>query len=615
MILEQIHKSSDIKCLNIQQTRQLCAELRSFLIDSVSHTGGHLASNLGAVELTVAIHRVFDTDVDRLVFDVGHQCYIHKMLTGRWEEFSTLRQWGGISGFPKPKESSSDAFLAGHASNSVSVALGMARARTLQNKDYKVLALIGDGALTGGLAYEGLNDAGASGEPLIVILNDNGMSIDCNVGAISKHLAKLRIKPGYYRLKKIYHKALRGSAAGQAVYRFNHRIKTAMKKNLFPSSSLFEDMGFTYLGPVDGHDVEQMVTALEWARDLACPVLLHVQTKKGKGYLPAEQHPNYYHSVKPFDRQKGIESPGDEQDFSYMFGQSLCLLAQKDPRICAITAAMEDGTGLREFAGRFPERFFDVGIAEGHAASMAAGMAQQGMRPVFAVYSTFLQRSYDMLIHDIALSGAPVVLAVDRAGLVGADGETHQGIFDVAYLTQLPGMKVLSPANYQELRGMLEYALQQNGPVAVRYPRGKEGEYRLPWDRSGAQVLRSGRDITLVGYGALVENLLQAAKFLEKKNISAEVVKLHCIAPLETEVLRASLTRTGRLLVAEDCIENGCIGQQILAWAAQNHISLNMAVLKNLGAHFPSHGQVSQLQQQYGLDGKGLAQAVAEEWK
>ena len=475
MLLEQIHDPSDVRKLNDEQARLLCRELRTFLLEQVSRTGGHLASNLGVVELTVAIHRVFDTSQDRLVFDVGHQCYVHKALTGRRELFGTLRQLGGLSGFPKPWESPHDAFIAGHASNSVSVALGMARARTLLHQHYQVLALIGDGALGGGLSFEGLNDAGASHEPMIVILNDNGMSIDPNVGGMSRHLSRLRSKPGYYAFKKRYRQVLESSQTGQKLYSVSHDVKTALKKSLLPGSTLFENMGFTYMGPVDGHDVVQLTRMLREAKDLRCPVLLHVHTVKGQGYGPAEADPGRFHGIGPFDVRTGSGKPA-APSFSSVFGETLTRLAGEDRRICALTAAMVDGTGLTKFSKTYPSRFFDVGIAEGHAVATAAGMAKQGLVPVLAVYSSFLQRGYDMLLHDVALSGLHVVLGVDRAGLVGADGETHHGCFDVMYLSQVPGMKVFCPASFAELRTMLRRAVQEEtGPVAVRYPRGGGG--------------------------------------------------------------------------------------------------------------------------------------------
>ena len=407
-MLESIHSPSDVKRLNSAQTRQLCDELRAFLVRSVAKTGGHLASNLGVVELTVAIHRVFDTSRDRLVFDVGHQCYVHKIITGRRERMDTLRQFGGLSGFPKPYESVHDAFVAGHASNSVSVALGMAKARTMRHEDYDVIALIGDGALGGGLSFEGLNNAGASGEPMIVILNDNGMSIAPNVGAVSRHLSRLRTKPGYYEFKKRYRQLLGNGPVGGKLYRISHDVKTALKKTLLPGSSMFESMGFSYMGPVDGHDVEALTQSLQWAREQRCPVLLHVRTVKGKGYPPAEERPADYHGVSPFDSATGKPLRTARMDFSHVFGQELTALAGEDGRVCAITAAMQEGTGLTEFARKYPDRLFDVGIAEGHAVSMAGGMAKQGLVPVFAVYSSFLQRGYDQLLQDVALDGLHV---------------------------------------------------------------------------------------------------------------------------------------------------------------------------------------------------------------
>ena len=409
--------------LTDQEGEVLCAQLRHELVEDVSRTGGHLASNLGAVELTVALHRVFDTSVDRLVFDVGHQCYPHKMITGRREAMSTLRQYGGIAGFPKPGESVHDAFIAGHASNSVAVALGMARGRTVLGEDYKVVALLGDGALTGGLAYEGLSNAGKCGQQLLVILNDNGMSITPNVGGVADHLARQRLKPQYLTFKKHYRRIMNATAPGRVIYRVTHQVKQALKQSLLPCS-MFEDMGFRYLGPVDGHNLPFLTKILRYAKDMDEPVLLHVKTVKGKGFLPAEENPDAFHGIAPFDPITGKLKKNPSDNFSAVFGRTLTRLAGQDKRLCAITAAMTGGTGLEEFSRIFPERFFDVGIAEGCAASMAAGMAKQGVIPVFAVYSTFLQRAYDMLLHDAAIDNLHVVLGVDRVGLVGDDGET-----------------------------------------------------------------------------------------------------------------------------------------------------------------------------------------------
>jgi len=613
LILERIASPADVKQLSREELEPLCGELRRFLVESVSRTGGHLASNLGAVELTVALHRIYDTGRDRLVFDVGHQCYIHKALTGRRELFGTLRQLEGLSGFPKPGESVHDAFVAGHASNSVSVALGMARGRTLLGEDYAVAALIGDGALTGGLAYEGLNDAGASGEPLVVILNDNGMSIDPNVGGVATHLGRLRLRPGYYRFKKGYHALLERLPGGRRLYQFNHRIKDSLKRAIYPCS-MFEDMGFTYLGPVDGHNVEQLCTTLAWARELNAPVLLHVRTVKGKGYSPAERQPERSHGVAPFDPALGPDC-APKTDFSYVFGHELVELAGHDKRICAVTAAMAEGTGLQEFAAAWPKRFFDVGIAEGHAVAMAAGMAKQGLRPVFAVYSSFLQRGFDMLLHDVALQGLHVVLAVDRSGLVGADGPTHHGCQDVGYLTQIPGMTVLCPSCFGELRAMLRAALALEGPVAVRYPRGGEDRQYADWDGAPAARLREGEDVTLVSYGTLTGELLDAAEFLAAQGVEAEVVKLHRIAPLDPALVLASVRRTGRLLVLEDCVENGSIGQQLAAALAQAGIAPRLLLLRNLKNAFAPQGTVPQLRRLLGLDAEAVTAAVMARWK
>lgn len=613
MILENIHSPADVKALRKDQLPQLCQELRSFLIESVSQTGGHLAANLGAVELTVAIHRVFDTASDRLVFDVGHQCYVHKALTGRQELFATLRQFGGLSGFPKPYESGHDAFIAGHASNSVSVALGMARARTLQKKDYSVLALIGDGALTGGLAYEGLNDAGASHEPLIVILNDNGMSINPNVGAMPGHLARLRSKPAYYHFKKWYRGLFGKHPEQNCIYRFNHKIKSSLKKTLWPGSTLFEDMGFTYLGPIDGHDLPRLCDVLQWAKELNSPVVVHVNTVKGKGYPFAEQNPSKFHGVSPFDPETGLVKKPSGESFSSVFGKALADCAARDSRVCAVTAAMADGTGLSVFAKEFPERFFDVAIAEGHGVSMSAGLASQGMIPVFAVYSTFLQRGYDELIHDVSLEHLHVVLAVDRAGLVGADGETHHGCFDVLFLSEIPGFTVLCPASFAELRSMLRQAVfELDGPVAVRYPRGGEGVFQADTSDKPIVSLRQGSDVTLVSYGILVNHLLEAAELLAADGIQAEVVKLNRVSPLEHDVVCDALGNRKRLLVLEDSFGAGCVGQRLAAILAEHGMAPEKLILKNLGKTYAPEGSVSQLEHSRGLDTAGVAAAVRE---
>ncbi|MDE6108383.1 MAG: 1-deoxy-D-xylulose-5-phosphate synthase, partial [Oscillospiraceae bacterium] len=511
-----------------------------------------------------------------------------------------------------PGESVCDSFVAGHASNAVSVAVGMARARTLLGKDYKVIALLGDGALSGGLAYEGLSDAGDSGEPLMVILNDNGMSITQSVGGVAEHLARQRLKPQYLSFKKGYRKVMQSFSLGRVLYRVTHRVKTAIKETLLPCS-LFEDMGFTYLGPVDGHDVKGLTKLMKYAKDLEGPVLLHVRTVKGKGYAPAEAEPDRFHGVGPFEPRTGEALSAGGMNFSTAFGESLCALAEKDPRICAVTAAMQPGTGLTDFAHRFPERFFDVGIAEGHAVTMCAGMAKQGMVPVFAVYSTFLQRSYDMLIHDVALQNLHVVFCVDRAGLVGEDGETHHGVFDVAFLDTIPGMTVLCPANYRELEQMLDVAIHQiKGPVAIRYPRGGEGAYQAPWDGEDATLLRSGADVTLTGYGTQVNALLEAAELLEKDHISAEVIKLNCVTPLPTDLLFRSVEKTQNLWFCEEVMASNCVGNRVAARLGEAGIRTREIVLRNLGDKVPPQGTVTQLRQMYGLDAESIAHEIKE---
>lgn len=606
-ILERINSSNDIKKLPEEELEPLCQELRDYMISSISRTGGHLASNLGAVELTVALHRVYDTSRDRVVFDVGHQSYVHKIITGRRDSFCTLRQHGGLSGFPKPYESDDDAFIAGHASNSVSVALGMARARTLSHADYDVAAIIGDGALSGGLAYEGLANAAASGEPLVVILNDNNMSINENVGGTAHLLESLRVRPGYISFKRWYRDVF---TKLPGLYKFNHAIKEWLKKRLLPGN-VFSGMGMYYLGPVDGHDIGKLETVIRWARELRKPVLVHVVTKKGKGYKYAEEHPEKFHGVGRFDIETGeLHDSGD--CFSAKMGESLSRLADKDGRIIGITAAMSSGTGMDVFSAAHPDRFFDVGIAEGHAVSMAGGMAKQGMVPVFAVYSSFLQRGYDMLIHDVALQNLHVVFCVDRAGLVGSDGETHHGVFDVSYLSSVPDMTVLCPASYAELETMLRAAIYDiNGSVAIRYPRGGEGKYTA-CNTAPETLLREGRDVTLVCYGIMTNEVLDAAERLAAEGISAEVIKLSMIKPPDFDLVMRSLRKTGKLLISEDVCEAGCVGSRILEEAAINEIHVRAAKLLNLGEGIVPHGTVAELLRDFGLDADGIVSAAME---
>ncbi len=616
-ILDRIQDANDIKKLSLDELYELASEIREFLINNVSKTGGHLASNLGVVELTLALHKVFDTEKDRLVFDVGHQCYVHKMLTGRKGGFADLRKFGGMSGFLRPSESVHDACVSGHASNSVSVALGMARARTLQGENYSVISVIGDGALTGGLAYEGLCDAGHSKEPLIVILNDNEMSITKNVGAITEYLSRLRLKPSYLRFRDRYRRFMKKTRVGVAIDNIIHRIKDVIK-NLCIPSLMFEDMGFTYLGPADGHDIKYMTYLLELARDLARPVVIHLTTVKGKGYPYAEERPWDFHGVSKFDIETG-DSLSDKkaQSFSSAFGEEMCKLAEENTSVCAITAAMTSGVGLSAFAKQFPERFFDVAIAEGHAVAMAAGLAAQGMTPVFAVYSTFLQRAYDMLIHDVAISNQHIVLAVDRAGLVGEDGETHHGVFDVAYLSDVPNMTILAPSSLGELRAMLRYAVEaKEGAYAVRYPRGSEGRYNEnSFGRGeGSVCLKEGKDITVVTYGNMLSNVLGAAETAEKNGISCEIIKLNLINPLNCDNIFKSVEKTGKVLVVEDVIRSGSVFEKLSAKLSAKGVSCKAYEL-NIGSGFVQNGELSKLYELLGLDSCGIYKKIAEACK
>ena len=604
-ILNKVNSSNDIKRLNKNELPQLCAELREFIIENVSKTGGHLASNLGTVELTVALHRVYDSAVDRIVFDVGHQSYAHKIITGRRDAFGTLRCYGGLSGFPKPYEADDDAFIAGHASNSVSVALGMARARTIKGENYSVCAVIGDGALTGGLAYEGLANVGGSSEPIVIILNDNGMIINGNVGGMAKLLSKERVKPGYINFKRWYRQAVSGM---DGIYNASHKLKEALKKSILPSN-MFDSMGIYYLGPVDGHDVDQLETVIRWAKEMNTPVLVHVISKKGKGCAYAEEHPDKYHGVGRFDPVTG-KMPEAKPCFSSVFGNKLTQLAETNHNIVAITAAMCAGTGLTGFSERFPDRFFDVGIAEEHAVSMAAGMAKQGLLPVVAIYSGFLQRAYDMLIHDVSLQDLHVVFCVDRAGLVGNDGETHHGAFDISYLRSVPHMQVLCPANFAELEAMLDEAVNRmSGPVAIRYPRGGGGRY-TDCHTEGCTHLRSGNDITIAAYGTDINIALNTADILADKGIHADVYKLSRLNSGYYADIIDSMRETGRFLMSEQVCQTGCIADEILAYAERAGVKIECAYTPNLGSGIVVQGTVPELIRHCGLDENSLAKAA-----
>ena len=611
-ILQNIHGHEDLVRLTDAQRTGLCREIREYLVSSVAKTGGHLASNLGAVELTVAVETVFNTMHDRLVFDVGHQSYVHKLLTGRQADFSHLRQYGGISGFPKPHESDADSFVAGHASSSVSIALGMARARTLLGGNYNVVALLGDGAATGGMVFEGLNDAAESKEPMVVILNDNEMSIDKNVGGVSRHLSRLRTKKQYLGMKRVYRRILSRIPGGNGIYRVTKKIKDRLKRLVLPST-IFENMGLAYLGPVDGHDLPALIDILNTARDMKYPVVVHVYTQKGRGYGPAEQEPSRFHGIGRFDPETGNNLAASKASFSDSFGETLVRLADKDKRVCAITAAMPGGTGLLEFKQKFPERLFDVGIAEEHAVSMVGGLAKQGMIPVAAIYSTFLQRGYDQIMQDIALLKLHVVLAVDRAGLVGEDGATHHGVFDVGFLRQIPGMKILCPASLEEQKQMLSWAVECcGGPVAVRYPRGGDKAYTgCDWDPDSNVIShRQGRDVTILTYGTLLENAMNAAEILSGSGIEAAVLRLPELSHIPGEQISNRIAGKKLLVLEEVGGGTGIAGELALALG---QIDPEIVVYsRDLGADFVPHGSVNQLYEHCGLDAKSVAEYIQE---
>lgn len=611
MNLLELHNSpDDIKNMDIADLYALCEDLRRFLISNISRTGGHLASNLGVVEITVALHNVFDTESDRLIFDVGHQCYTHKILTGRKDGFSNLRGLGGVSGFPNPAESAHDAFLTGHASTSVSAAIGMARARTALGGNYSVIALIGDGALTGGLAYEGLSDAGQSGEPLIIILNDNEMSITENVGGLAMHLARLRVRPYYLSLKKVYRKTVaKIPVIGKAIDNFLRKLKTGIRDALLPSS-MFENMGFNYLGPADGHNIKEVCKLLKIAKAMSEPTIIHLKTVKGKGYKFAEEAPEIFHGVSGFDINNGEPRDIAHLSFASEFGNTMMELADEDDRICAITAAMQSGTGLDEFASVFGDRFYDVGIAEGHAVTMAGGFSKQGMVPVCAIYSSFIQRAYDMIFHDVCLPNLHVVFAIDRAGLVSDDGQTHQGIYDVGMFLQMPNMRVFCPSGISEMRHLFRFAVHElSCPVAIRYPRGGIDTYSSDGTSYEPMLLRRGDDIAIVAYGRLVENAMKAAELLDRQGISVSVIKLTEISNLTYDRLSACLGASKRIFVVEECVSGGSVASLLALSFSENDIDVKVSAI-NLGSGAVPHATVEQLMHIYKLDAEGIASKI-----
>lgn len=608
-ILESIKCHQDLVKLTPDERAALCQQIREFLVSSISKTGGHMASNLGVVELTVAIETVFDTAKDRLVFDVGHQSYIHKILTGRQPDFATLRQFGGIAGFPKPSESETDAFVAGHASSSVSIALGMARARTLKGENYNVVALIGDGAATGGIAFEGLNDASVSNEPMVIILNDNTLSIDHNVGGMASHLRQLRTKERYLGAKQHTKDFLAKIPGGNSISKLIASGKDKLRRALIPET-IFESMGFTYLGPVDGHDTEKLIMLLQTAKEMNRPVVLHAVTQKGRGYAPAEEHPKLFHGIGKFDPVTGDTAAKSAGSFSETFGETVLSLAHKNSDICAITAAMPGGTGLLDFKKQFPNRLFDVGIAEEHAVSMAGGLSKQGMIPVVALYSTFLQRAYDMILQDICMLHLHVVFGVDRAGLVGEDGETHHGIYDVGFLRHAPGLTVLAPASRKELQEMITWAIEeQNGPVAIRYPRGSDRGYTdSAWNTESAVVChRKGADITLITYGVLLDNAMKAAELLSEQGIEATVLRLTRLTDIPVGEILQSVSADKQVVVLEEVGGHCGIGAELACKMQDYKVSCI-----DLGDQYVTHGAVNVLYDHYGLSPKAIKNYVLE---
>lgn len=617
MLLERIEGPWDVRKLNSEELKQLAEEIRRFLIEKTSVTGGHLASNLGVVELTIALFLAFDLPRDKVIWDVGHQSYTHKILSGRRELFDDLRQFGGMSGFPKRKESPYDAFDTGHSSTSISAGLGMAQGRDILGEDYAVVSVIGDGALTGGMAYEALNNAARLKKNFIIILNDNNMSISENVGGMSKYLNGIRSDAGYNELKKHVSTTLSGiPMIGDELVKKISRTKNSIKQ-LFIPGMLFENMGVTYLGPVDGHDVKAVVKIFKEARKMDHAVLVHVLTKKGKGYRPAEKNPSRFHGVEPFDIETG--KPLREKvypSYTDVFSRELCRLARENPRVAAITAAMPDGTGLKAFGHYFPERFFDVGIAEQHAVTSAAGMAAAGLKPVVAVYSSFLQRGYDQILHDVCIQNLPVVFALDRAGLVGSDGETHQGIFDLSYLTSIPNMSVMAPKNLWELRQELAFAVQEyEGPIAIRYPRGQAyrglKEYHAPIAYGKGELLIRGREIALLAVGSMVSTAEHVREKLLAEGFDCTLANGRFIKPIDEELVEELASGHRLLVTLEENVLSGGYGQQVTEYVHRRHPEtkvLNIA----LPDAYVEHGNVSILREMLGIDSDSVIRRIHE---
>ena len=605
-ILNNITNPKDLKKLNYEDKKELAEEIRSYIIDVVSKNGGHLASNLGVVELTIALHSIFDTPKDKIIWDVGHQTYVHKILTGRKNQMKTLRMLDGISGFPKTTESEYDCFNTGHSSTSISAALGMARARDILNENYKVIAVIGDGALTGGMAEEALNDAGASKSNIIVVLNDNEMSISKNVGGISLLLGKMRTKNVYTKAnEKVRVRMGNIPKVGNKIVKLTSRIKNSIKQ-IFISKMYFEDIGYTYLGPVDGNDIEAVEEILEQSKKCKGPVLVHVVTKKGKGYKLAEKNPSKFHGTAPFDKKTGEVLKAKSKDYSKVFGEKLVEIAKNDNRIVAITAAMADGTGLSEFKKKYPKRFFDVGIAEQHAIGMAAGMAKSGLIPVVPIYSSFYQRAYDQVIHDVCMQNLHVIMCADRAGIVGNDGETHQGLLDMASFSIVPNMTIMAPKDFKEFEQMINFAVNFNGPILIRYPRGGEGKLKLKCNEKivlgKSELLKEGSDVTIIAIGKMVEKAVEVADEFSKIGVNAEIINARFLKPFDENKIIESIEKTKNVITIEDGFIKGGLATTVNELIAKNGIiDVN---IKNCGYYdeFVKQGSVQELEQINGLD-------------
>ena len=615
MYLEQIQNVNDIKNIDPKAYEELAQEIRDFLIRKVSVTGGHLGSNLGAVELTMALHLALRLPEDKIIWDVGHQSYTHKILTGRKDGFDGLRQFRGMSGFPKRKESICDAFDTGHSSTSISAGLGLVKARDIQGLDQTIVSVIGDGAMTGGMAYEALNNAGKLETNLIIILNDNNMSISENVGGVSKYLNNIRTADSYLDLKRGIYEALRGTPRGNNMVSGIRRVKSSFKQLVIPGM-LFEDMGITYLGPVDGHNIQALVRVIQEARRVNGAVMIHAITQKGKGYAPAERHPARFHGADPFDVETGLPTrPHTTPNYTDVFSTVMCKLGGRDEKVVAITAAMPDGTGLKRFRNMYPERFFDVGIAEEHAVTFAAGLAAGGMKPVVAVYSSFLQRAYDQILHDVCIQNLPVVFALDRAGLVGSDGETHQGIFDLSYLTSIPNMNVCAPKNKWELADMLKYAVVFGGPIAIRYPRGEayDGlkEYREPIVCGRAEWIYRERDIALFAVGSMVKTAERVREKLKAEGMQVSLVNARFVKPIDEEAVREACREHRLIVTLEENVSAGGYGEKVLRLLSGEQMAADYLQVALPDAYI-EHGNVEKLKSEIGLDPDSICQSIRE---